>query len=163
MNRNRDIKFDFNDFSLIPSRLSNIRSRKEIDILIDNKLPLFVSPMDTVIDENNYKTFINLGFNVCIPRGIKGTFEDECFISYGLDEIEDIINVNGTLPKRVLIDVANGHSIRVYEAAKKIKQKYLDVILMVGNIANPLTFEDYCDIGVDFLRLGVGSGAVEGG
>jgi len=159
MNRNRDIKFDFNDFSLIPSRLSNIRSRKEIDILIDNKLPLFVSPMDTVIDENNYKTFINLGFNVCIPRGIKGTFEDECFISYGLDEIEDIINVNGTLPKRVLIDVANGHSIRVYEAAKKIKQKYLDVILMVGNIANPLTFEDYCDIGVDFLRLGVGSGA----
>ena len=30
---------------------------------------------------------------------------------------------------------------------------------MVGNIANPLTFEDYCDIGVDFIRLGIGSGA----
>jgi IMP dehydrogenase/GMP reductase len=153
-----DKKFDFNDISLIPCRLSNVRSRNNINFLIDNKLPLFVSPMDTVIDETNYSLFMKLGFNVCIPRGIKETFEDECFISYGLDEIEEIIKNSGTLPKRCLIDVANAHSIRVYETAKKIKKKYSDIELMIGNIANPLTFKDYCKIGVDAVRVGIGAG-----
>jgi GMP reductase len=156
----KNIKFDFNDISLIPSVLTDIRTRQIINIYDkNNKLPLFVSPMDTVIDENNYKTFIDLGFIVCIPRGINGVkFEDECFISYGLDEIEYLVNNNKNLPKRILIDVANGHSIRVFEISKKIKEEFNDVELMIGNIANPLTYKEYCEIGVDYVRVGIGAG-----
>lgn len=159
-----NIKFDFNDISLIPKVISGIRTRKEINIKDDNnKIPLFVSPMDTVIDEKNYWSFIDLGFYVCIPRGeYKGIkFSDECFISYGLDEIEKHIKNNDPLPKRVLIDVANGHSIRIYETAKKIKENpyYENVELMIGNIAHPQTYKEYCDIGVDWCRCGIGAGA----
>lgn len=155
----KNIKFDFNDISIIPTIISNIKSRKDIKLLdINNKLPLFVSPMDTVIDENNYKTFLNLGFNVCIPRGIKNVkFDDECFISYGLDEIDEIIDNKLPLPKRVLIDVANAHSIRVFDCSKKIKENY-DIELMVGNIANPETYRIYAEIGVDYMRCGIGAG-----
>lgn len=153
----KNIKFDFNDISLIPTIISDIRTRKDINILdINKKLPIFVSPMDTVVDEFNYEIFLKLGFHVCIPRGIDKNIEN-CFISYGLDEIENIINNNEKLPNKVLIDVANGHSIRVFEIAKIIKEKY-DIELMIGNIANPKTFEKYCEIGVDYIRCGIGAG-----
>lgn len=157
-----EIKFDFNDISLIPTIISDIRTRKDINVFdINKKLPLIVSPMDTVIDENNYKIFMNLGFIVCIPRNFnkKIKFEDECFISFGLDEIENIVNNdnNQILPKRVLIDVANGHSIRVFEISKKIKENY-NIELMIGNIANPYTYKQYCGIGVDYIRIGIGAG-----
>lgn len=155
-------KFDLNDIVLIPCVLSNISSRSEINIYDDNdKLPLFVAPMDTVVDDNNYKLLNNLGFNVCIPRQNpneeRKIYSDDCFISYGLDELDDIINNNKELPKKVLIDVANGHSIRVYNLAKLIKEKY-DVVLMVGNIANPKTIVEYDKIGVDYIRMSIGSG-----
>jgi len=154
-------KFDFNDISLVPAILSNIISRNEINIFdINNKLPIFVSPMDTVVDDGNYKTFIDLGMYVCMPRNYSESnkkYEDECFISYGLDDIESIINNGEELPKRVLIDVANAHSIRVYEVSKKIKENY-NIELMVGNIANPETYIKYAKIGVDYIRCGIGAG-----
>ena len=52
-------KFDFKDITLVPESLSTISSRSEIKITNDDdKLPLIVSPMDTVIDSKNYKTFL---------------------------------------------------------------------------------------------------------
>ena len=159
-----EIKFDFNDIVLIPSIISNIVSRSEINVYDENgKLPLFVAPMDTVVDIENYKLLNDLGFNVCIPRqnplNERKEYSDDCFISFGLDELDDMILNDQKLPKKVLIDVANGHSIRVFNLSKKIKEKY-DVILMVGNIANPKTIIEYDKIGVDYIRVGIGGGNV---
>lgn len=152
-----NIKFDWNDISLVPSTFSDIKSRKEIDILTDNNtLPLFIAPMDTVIDVNNISKFLHMGFEVCVPRGVENSY-NAAFTSFGLDEIEKIVENGGILPKRVLIDIANGHSIRLYEVSKKIKNKY-DVELMVGNIANSNTYAEYAKIGVDYIRCGIGGG-----
>jgi len=142
--------------------MSDISSRNEINILKNGKLPLMVAPMDTVVNKENYQIFTNLGYIVCIPRTNptnKKEYDDECFISYGLDELEIIIKNYGILPNRVLIDVANAHSIRVFNLAKKIKEIF-DIELMVGNIANPETFRLYCEINVDFVRCGIGGGQV---
>lgn len=158
----KDLKFDLNDITLKGCIMSEISSRSEINILENGKLPIFIAPMDTVINHDNYQTFLDLGMNVCIPRQNpneeRHTYSDECFISYGLNELEDIIKNKETLPKKVLIDVANGHSRRVYNIANDIKQKY-NVELMVGNIANPLTIIEYAKIGVDYIRCSVGSGS----
>jgi IMP dehydrogenase len=157
-----DIKFDFDDISLIPAIISNIKSRNEINIFDENnKLPIFVSPMDTVIDDSNYKLFSEMGFYTCIPRKCslenKREYEDECFISYGLDEIEKMILAKKKLPQKILIDVANAHSIRVFECAKRIKNEYINE-LMIGNIANPNTYKIYGEIGVEYIRCGIGAG-----
>jgi glutamate synthase domain-containing protein 2 len=58
-----------------------------------------------------------------------------------------------------LIDVANGHMRDLYELAKKAKTMYgYSMCLMVGNVANPNTFVEYCKIGIDMVRIGIGNG-----
>ena len=47
----------------------------------------------------------------------------------------------------------------LYELAKEAKLIYgYDMCLMVGNVANPKTFQEYCKIGVDMVRIGIGNG-----
>ena len=160
------IKLDWNDITIVPETISSISSRSEINpfynggLASEDRLPLFASPMDTVVDEKNYTKFIDLGINVCLPRHIKyqDLKDDRVFYSYGLDEIISILDNNEELPKKVLIDVANGHMLKLLETSKRIK-KGRDVELMVGNIANPDTYRKYCEIGVDWVRVGVGGGS----
>ena len=156
------MKFDWNDISIIPESLSSISSRKEVDATYEGKLPLFSAPMDKVIDETNVKTFELNNINICLPRHVKyeQLKNNDYFYSYGLDEIIELLNKKSQLPKKVLIDVANGHMLKLWETAKLIKETFGDKIeLMVGNIANPDTYRKYCEIGVDYIRVGIGGGS----
>lgn len=154
-----DIKFDWDDISIVPSTLSDISSRSEIEI---NNLPIFTAPMDMVIDENNINKFYKNNINICLPRNIKYDVvkDQNYFYSYGLDEITSIIANNDILPNKVLIDIANGHMKKLYDISKVIKEKYKYVQLMIGNIANPEAYREYCKIGVDLIRVGIGGGSV---
>lgn len=156
------MKLDWNDISIVPEVLSSISSRSEINPFLDGKLPLFTAPMDTVIDENNIKEFEKNNINICLPRNVKYDVvkNDDYFYSYGLDEIIELVNSGSKLPKKVLIDVANGHMLKLWETSKQIKEKFGDeVVLMVGNIANPETYRKLCEIGVDYVRVGIGGGS----
>ncbi len=156
------MKFDWNDISIVPETLSSISSRKEVNPTYDGKLPLFTAPMDKVIDETNVKIFENSNINICLPRNVKwdNLKNDNYFYSYGLDEIIELLDKKSKLPRKVLIDVANGHMKKLYDTAKQIKETYGDKIeLMVGNIANPDTYNKYCQIGVDYIRVGIGGGS----
>src|SRR5574343_460108 len=114
-----DIKYDWNDITIVPAELSDISSRSEISVYYNNnRLPLFTAPMDTVISENNAEIFHNNGLNICIPRGCKTTNKNY-FQSYGLDEIIDIIENNKPIHNKVLIDIANAHMKKLYDTAKK--------------------------------------------
>jgi len=156
------MKFDWNDISIVPETLSSISSRKEVDPTYSGKLPIFTAPMDKVIDETNVNQFVENNINACLPRHVKYEVlkNEDYFYSYGLDEIIEILDKKSKLPKRILIDVANGHMQKLYDTAKKIKQTYGDKIeLMIGNIANPDTYKKYCEIGVDYIRVGIGGGS----
>lgn len=159
-------KYDFNDITIIPCALSAVESRSEINChRSDGLLPLFSAPMDTVVNMDNAELFHNLGINVCLPRNGNYTeYDDRYFYSFGLKEIitmldEKVENPEKVLPKKILIDVANGHMQLLLKTAKRIKSE-LKVELMVGNIANPETYSLYCDAGVDWIRVGIGAGSV---
>jgi len=155
-------KFDWNDITIIPDTLSTIASRSEINPLQNGKLPIFTAPMDMVIDENNISEFELNNVNICLPRNVKfdSLKNDNYFYSYGLDEMIDLFESGKELPKKVLIDVANGHMFKLWEVSKRIKEKFGNNIeLMVGNIANPDTYRKYCEIGVDWIRVGIGGGS----
>lgn len=155
-------KFDWNDITIVPATLSEISSRKEINTLFNGKLPLFTAPMDMVISKSNIQNFVDNNINICLPRNIKYSElkDDNHFYAYGLDEIISLFENNEELPPKVLIDVANGQMLKLYNIAKLIKEKYKNNIeLMVGNIANPETYRKYCEIGVDWIRVGIGGGS----
>ena len=155
------MKFDWNDIVIVHEVLSEISSRSEINPYYSNgKLPVFTAPMDMVIDENIAYYFYDNRLNICLPRNVKySNFKNNnYFYSYGLDEIIILLNNNEELPNKILIDVANGCMQRLYDTSKRIKENY-NVELMIGNIANPDTFEKYCEIGVDYIRCSVGTGA----
>jgi isopentenyl diphosphate isomerase/L-lactate dehydrogenase-like FMN-dependent dehydrogenase len=160
-------KFDFKDITLVPETLSTISSRSEINIKNkDNKLPIIVSPMDTIVDSENYDKFVKRGLEVCLPREVQN-YDQSVFTSISLSDFESIVNFHkktGVVHKRndkVLIDIANGHMSKLYELCKY----YIDEIkldedkLMIGNIANPTTYELFSNIGVDYIRVGIGGGS----
>lgn len=159
-------KFDFKDITLVPETLSTISSRSEINIFNeDGKLPLFVSPMDTVVDLTNYHKFVNEGFEVCLPRGIN-SYDDDIFVSVSLDDFEKMVNwsdwpVFKNEKIRLLVDIANGHMEKLYNLCKKfIKNRKSDNHkIMVGNIANPSTYDKFAELGVDYIRVGIGGGS----
>lgn len=156
-------KFDWNDISIVAGTLGYNDSRSEFNAKTkDGYLPLFTAPMDMVIDKNNAKDFLESGINVCLPRNVKWADleDDRFFYSYGLDEIIQLYENKEFIPKRVLIDIANGHLNKLLTFSKKIKKELGNNIeLMVGNIANPKTYKLYCKAGVDYIRVGIGGGS----
>jgi hypothetical protein len=163
-----NLKFDFNDITLTPEVSSKISSRFN-DITLPDKLPLFTAPMDTVVDLDNMDFFEQNRINVVLPRTISKTvyfnkyYNNNHFISVGLNEIKAMIDAESILfletNQRILIDVANGHMEIIADYCRQIKLMRPDIIIMVGNIANPETFRYYVEKQcVDFIRVGIGNG-----
>lgn len=168
MNDQNNHLFDFDDILILPSVLSSIRSRSEINSRnIWNMLPLMTAPMDTVVNETNSNYFYDNGILPVLPRvpNIPNDwYSTNHFLSYSLQDFEkiflnEIIEVPDGERIMVLIDVANGHMMSLYDMAKEAKIRYgHSMCLMVGNVANPKTFKEYCKIGVDLVRVGIGNG-----
>jgi IMP dehydrogenase/GMP reductase len=168
MDHTSETLFDFDDILIEPTKISQISSRSEINLRNSHDmLPLMTAPMDTVVDENNFHLYKSQGILPVLPR-IPNTPNDwvdtNIFLSYSLQDFEKIFLTNTvSVPNgerlMVLIDVANGHMQLLYDLSLEAKKKYGDsMCLMVGNVANPETFLEYCKIGVDMVRIGIGNG-----
>jgi hypothetical protein len=168
--KNLTPQFDFDDILIVPSVHTNITSRYK-DIILPTPLPLFTAPMDTVVNLSNIDVFQNNGIMITLPRTVSyynychyiHNHNTKAFISLGFDDIELIHRINhfNIFHKNahILIDVANGHMDKVLDYAKLIKNHRSDIIIMVGNIANPETYEWYAESQcVDYIRLSIGSG-----
>lgn len=69
--------------------------------------------------------------------------------------------VNRKAPIKICIDLANGHMKCLIELVKELKAIYgSDMLIMTGNIANPETYIDYEEAGVDYCRCSIGTGNV---
>jgi len=159
--------FDFDDILIQPADITHIDSRSVINARYSDYLPLMTAPMDTVVSQENKRLFDVLGIRVVLPRISKpddNYVSSSEFLSYSLTDFERIF-LDKTPERKyrkmcALIDVANGHMENVYEFAKSAKIKYEDdLILMVGNVANPDTYHKFTWINVDYVRIGIGNGA----
>lgn len=159
--------YSLQDISIMPACVTEINHRAECNPYNnDNKLPIFVAPMSSVIDLNNAKVFAFNKLNVIIPRTI--SLEDrlnvceEYFIAVGLNEFENTIltlNLEGRKPIKICVDIANGHMKKLIDLCKYAKNRFGNkIIIMAGNVANPLIYYDYACAGIDYIRLSIGSG-----
>ena len=162
-----DVKFDFDDI-LIVSKKTHIKSRYK-DILLPPSLPLFTAPMDTVINLDNVKNFIDNQIHITLPRTIK--YNDflhsaipltNIFVSMGFNDLNFFYKENFKAFKtgqHLLIDVANGHMQKIVDYATEIKRLRPDIVLMVGNIGSPDMYKWYAENKcVDYIRIGIGNG-----
>lgn len=163
-----EIGYAYKDVSIIPSTISKISSRKQCNCFTkDGMLPIFASPMASVIDDQNYKVFEENKIYTIIPRNIPlqtrlKFIADEHFVALSLKEFIDIF-VDRTNERFILrhcnkpnqrykicIDLANGHMKYLYDQCIKAKQTMVELNmysleLMVGNIANPSTYKYICN------------------
>jgi IMP dehydrogenase len=60
----------------------------------------------------------------------------------------------------ICIDIANAHNRMVLCAVETIKKKFPHTKVMVGNIATSAAARDFCMLGVDCLKISIGSGVI---
>ena len=162
-----DIKYSLDDIGIVPASTSIINSRNECNPYHGDMLPLFTSPMSSVVSLKNYKLFKENKINPIIPRNIyfgkRIELCSEVWCAFSLDEFDTIINMDTVIDEKiyVLIDIANGNMLKLRNLITKAKDKYKDkIVIMAGNIANPNTYESLSNAGADYVRLSIGSGSV---
>ena len=169
------IGYGYNDLTIIPARYSDISSRSECNVYYENnKLPIFVSPMNTVINEHNIHIWENNNFNWIVPTTVDyqkrlNYLHNGDWVAYSLAEFIELFCIESnscklTAEYKVLIDNANGHMLALYKnvnLAKQYAEKYnYKLTIMIGNIANPETYEYICKkVKCDYVRVGIGGGA----
>lgn len=168
----KETKYSYNDVAIAPSVLSNVRHRSECNpFLNDGNLPIFASPMSTVVNNKNFKKFEENHIIPILPRCQCNTFSERFeyasqgkWAAFSLSEFEQYFCneelVVGVTPYKVLIDIANGHMSYLYELVRKAKSLHGNkIVIMVGNVANPLTYEECWKAGVNIIRCSVGTGS----
>ena len=154
-------KLHYKDLLIKPNAFTKIVSRSNcIDHYTDGrdlKSPWLIAPMDKVLSSKNVE-FLSEKMNITYPRNQeipeKITLKNPIFKSIGLNDkyYRD--------DEFLLIDVANGHMEQVLKLCYKIKKECPNTKLMIGNIANSEAYNAYCEAGLDYIRVGIGSGNV---
>ena len=166
--------FTYDDVALVP-QFNNIPSRTEpsLESWLTRKLkigiPLLAANMDTVISEELAHILIAQGsipiFHRFTPfeeqkKWVK-KFKDKTFVSCGigtqkLDEMRQLLDL-GALG--VCIDVAHGHSDRMFRHIQELKKTHPDKEVIAGNACTAMAYHDLVNAGADAVKVGVGPGA----
>lgn len=185
----KEIGYAYNDLTIVPSVISDVKSRSEINCIDDNgRLPIFVAPMSSVINEKNYDIFEKNGIYTVIPRSVgfkermklfgnNGRLFNDMnhrFIALSMNEFNECFcndenaKYNKNKHFNVCIDIANGHMKQLYDLCKKAKvlsyHYGYELVIMTGNIANPETYREICMVSInyipviDYIRVGIGGG-----
>lgn len=173
-----EIKYSLQELTLIPVCISRVNTRTQCNVLVPKQaiiqhqisetcLPIFTSPMSSIISLKNIDKFEKNGINVIIPRNIpyqqRLKYCTEYFIAISLLEFRQLIEQS--MPRLstmyICLDIADGHMAQVLYLIKKAKEIWGSKIqIMAGNIANPATYIEYCKAGCDYVRLNIGTGKV---
>lgn len=166
--------YTFDDVALVP-QFNNIPSRTEPNLETwmtrDRKvhIPLLAANMDTVIGEELAEILISYGTYPIYHRFTNfeqqakwvEKFRDKTFISSGshahrLDEIRKLLDL-GALG--VCIDVAHGHSDKMFHIIEELKKTHPTKDVIAGNVCTAMAYHDLVNAGADAVKVGVGPGA----
>ena len=166
----KEMLYALQDITIVPAVSTDIKSRKECIPYrkgIEGQpdfYPLIASPMDSVLDENNWKIYWDNKISCVIPRTValekRKKLCTTVFCAFGLQELKDWIEQGidtHAITHYILIDIANGQMLEEIKLGKALKS-WCNCVLMGGNIAHPATYLLYDSAGFDFVRCSVGDG-----
>lgn len=169
----------YKDISLVPRKLSHVDSRKEIDLslnLASNgahynlRLPVLPAPMDTIcsvemcriLSKNGMLGMIHRFQPVETRKDNYNTLKDDgldAVIAVGLDEKEIIDEFYSNGARAFIVDVANGFNTAVEPTVKQIRD-LKNTYIICGNVDSKEGFNYLSDLGVDAIRVGIGTGSM---
>lgn len=164
--------YTYDDVALVP-QFNNIPSRTEPSLEtwltkeIKISIPILAANMDTVISREMADILISQGSIPIFHRFT--TFEeqvewvqrykDKTFISCGIQKIEDTRKLLDLGAVGVCIDVAHGHSDRMFRHIEALKKSHPAKNIIAGNVCTAMAYHDLVNAGADAVKVGVGPGA----
>jgi len=174
MNHELKKAYSFDDVALVP-QFNNIPSRTEPSLetwLTRNlkvQIPIIASNMDSVIGEQLADVLLANGSMPIFHRftdfatQVKWAekYREKTFISCGflthkVDEIHALLDLGVA---GVCIDVAHGHSSRMFRLIEEMKKRHPDKEIIAGNVCTAMAYHDLVNAGADAVKVGVGPGA----
>jgi len=162
----------YDDVALVP-QFNNIPSRTEPSLeswltkKIKIAIPLLAANMDTVISEELAEILITQGsipiFHRFTPleeqeKWVK-KFKDKTFVSCGIQKLDETRKLLDLGALGVCIDVAHGHSDRMFKHIEELKKSHPDKEVIAGNVCTAMAYHDLVNAGADAVKVGVGPGA----
>ena len=162
MGKLKTVGYELRDVAVMQAPVSFCNHRSDVNPFINvcdrEVYPIFVSPMASVTDQNNYKTWIENKLTPVVPRSVQKSennpdglsFEErmelakETFVSVSLKEAQNEL-LNYLLNQvqytgenlgtgkyfdkhYICIDIAHGTLSELYDICKKIKSTYGDIV-----------------------------------
>ncbi|QZA58794.1 guanosine monophosphate reductase [Candidatus Rhabdochlamydia porcellionis] len=164
--------YTFDDIALVP-QFNNVPSRTEpsLETWLTKKLkmsqPILCSNMDTTIGETLTPILLQEGSipifhrfaNFEIQKQWVEKYTDKIFISCGIQNIDQTRRLLDLGAAGVCIDVAHGHSDRMFYFIQELKRTHPDKEIIAGNVCTAMAYHDLVNAGADAVKVGVGPGA----
>lgn len=167
------LSLTYDDISLVPIEISEIRSRVEASTKIsflgmNLGLPVVSSPMDSVTGLDMAVELNKLGclgivnrFDSSLEDIIKNgkTSSEIKAVSIALNSPDQLIDSLAEKGYIICLDTANASNKAVLQKCEEIKTKH-KVKIIVGNIAQGSILKELVNAGADAVRIGIGGGSV---
>ena len=167
---NRDLRFEkdmnlsvtdiMTSDNIITTNLTDLDNAEKI--LQENKIEKL-----PVIDSDNQLvgliTYKDILKNKMRPNACKdkyGRLRVAAAVGITSDVMERVSILASSSVDAIIIDTAHGHSKGVIDILKKIKSKFPDLDIIVGNIATADAAKMLIDAGADGLKVGIGPGSI---
>ena len=167
---NRDLRFE-KDMSqsvldimtsdgIVTTELTDLENAERI--LQENK----IEKLPVINSENKLVgliTFKDIIKNRMRPNACKdkfGRLRVAAAVGVTGDVMERVESLSKSSVDAIIIDTAHGHSKGVIDVLKKVKAKYKNLDIIVGNIATANAAKMLIDAGADAVKVGIGPGSI---
>ena len=167
---NRDLRFEkdlnlsvqdvMTSENIVTTELTDLENAEKI--LQENK----IEKLPVVNSDNKLVgliTFKDIIKNRMRPNACKdkfGRLRVAAAVGVTSDVMERIDALSKSSVDAIIIDTAHGHSKGVVEVLKKVKNKYTDIDVIVGNIATSEAAKMLINAGADAVKVGIGPGSI---
>lgn len=164
--------YTFDDVALVP-QFNNVPSRTEPSLetwLTKNRkmhIPLICSNMDTAISEDLADILLAKGSlpifhrftSLDVQLNWVKKYGENTFVSCGIQKIDETRKLLDAGAAGVCIDVAHGHSDRMFKFIQELKRTHPNKEIIAGNVCTAMAYHDLVNAGADAVKVGVGPGA----
>ena len=167
---NRDLRFEkemtlsistvMTTENMVTTELNDLENAESI--LKENKIEKL-----PIVDTNNKLvgliTFKDIIKNRMRPNACKdkyGRLRVAAAVGITADVMERVEALSKVAVDAIIIDTAHGHTKGVVDVLKKVKSKFKDIDVVVGNIATASAAQGLIDAGADAVKVGIGPGSI---